>query len=82
MLRTTLLAPLILLLLMVVAPSTEENVGTNMGLRILKRGGTQLERIMKTRSGGRVWRDMKRNPFKIEHAVEEPDDMKAFLLIL
>ena len=63
MLRSTVLMLFIsLLFISDVASSDEEDMGpyTNMGLRILKRGGTQLERIMKTKIEEDEWRNMKR----------------------
>ena len=82
MLRSTVLMLFISLLFITdTSSSDEEDMGpyTNMGLRILKRGGTQLERIMKREED--EWRNMKRNI----HRTRENDDkidMIPFMWIL
>ena len=74
-----------LLLLLFIASTTsydQEEMGTNtnMGLRILKKGGTQLERIMKTRGQAEEWQNMKRNTYSTMEN-EDREDMMDFLLI-
>ena len=85
MLRTTIFLMFPLLMLLVVkASQEEETVGNNMGLRILKRKGTQLDRITKAGDGWRLWRDMKRNQVrKIEpEEILMRKEPKNYLLVL
>ena len=74
-----------LLLLLFIANTTsydQEEMGTNtnMGLRILKKGGTQLERIMKAKGQAEEWQNMKRNTYSTMEN-EDREDMMDFLLI-
>ena len=83
MLRSTSLMSLLLLLFIASTTSyDQEEMGTNtnMGLRILKKGGTQLERIMKAKGQAEEWQNMKRNTYSTMEN-EDRKDMMDFLLI-
>ena len=74
--RSTVLIFFILLFFISdISSSDQEDMGTytNMGLRILKRGGTQFERIMKTKGEEEEWRNMKRNIHKTKENDNEID---------
>ena len=84
MLRSTVLMLFISLLFITdTSSSDEEDTGpyTNMGLRILKRGGPQLERIMKTKGEEDEWRNMKRNIYRTREN-DDKIDMIPFRWIL
>ena len=83
MFRSTCLMSLLLLLFIDnTSSSDQEEMGTNtnMGLRILKRGDTQFERIMKRKGEAGEWQNMKRN-IDSPKENEDTDGMLPFLLI-